>query len=159
MLVSLILARFSRREISVKRRLMEAGMRAPPRRTPREFYGSTVMHVAPALEYPGEDPVLRPIHPWMAVGSGASALLCVATRAVICFATEKNIRNKTVQDPHLGFFLCPPPPRHFVNSARLYGPAGQLFRAHYGPPCPTMSGQSNKLTCNPMQHLIKVRGR
>lgn len=86
-------------------------MRAPPRRTPREFYGSTVMHVAPALEYPGEDPVLRSIHPWMAVGSGASALLCVATRAVICFATEKNIRNKTVQDPHLGFFLCPPPPR------------------------------------------------
>lgn len=156
MLISLNLAHFCRRGISVKRRLMEAGMCAPPRRTPREFYGSTFMQVAPALEYPGEDPVLRPIHPWMAVGSGASALLCVATRAVICFATEKNIRNKTVRDPHLGFFLCPPPPRHFVNSARLYG---QLFRAHYGPPCLTMTGQSNKLTSNPMKHLIKVKGR
>lgn len=60
------------------------------------FYGSTVMHVAPALKYPGEDPVLRPIHPWMAVGSGALTVLCVATWTVICFATEKNIRNKTL---------------------------------------------------------------
>lgn len=86
---------------------MEAGMRAPPRRTPREFYGSTVMHVAPALEYPGEDPVLRPIHPWMAVGSSALALLCVATRAVICFATEKTSEIKLFRTPTLAFSCAP----------------------------------------------------
>lgn len=41
-------------------------------------------------------PSCAPIHPWMAVGSGALTALCVATSTVICFATEKNIRNKTL---------------------------------------------------------------
>lgn len=54
------------------------------------------MHLAPVLKYPGVDPVLRPIHLWMAVGSGALTALCVATWTVISFATEKNIRNKSL---------------------------------------------------------------
>lgn len=90
-------------------RFMRAGS---PTCTPTScFYGSIAFHVSPALQHPGADPVLRPIHPWMTVGSGALTVFCLATWTLICFATEKNIRYKTLapafRTPTLAF-LQPP---------------------------------------------------
>lgn len=63
---------------------------------PSVFYGLAIIQaaVAPAPEYPGVDPVLRPIQLGMAVGSDALTVFCVATCTVICFATEKTSEIK-----------------------------------------------------------------
>lgn len=61
---------------------------------PLMLCGLNVIGIAPALKCPVVPPALRPIHPWIARGSGELSVFCVKNWTVICFATEKNIREK-----------------------------------------------------------------